>query len=168
MLLVATGLACLFLVLGLWLSRWFLLLGMMLVAPGYCLFVLLDQRHLWQWRSRMLSLWYQDGLQIPLLGQVLEEAPDITVETRQSLLRTLQECEIEPVGNALKTDVDRREMAERLRVAVHRSERRMVTATVSFSLMMALGLMAVVLFSTPLLAASGLAGGVWWLLRSRR
>ena len=168
MLLVAMVVVCLFLFLGIWFSRWFLLIGLALAAPGYCLFVLLDQRHLWHWRSRMLNLWYREGLQIRQLGQVLEEAPELTVEARQSLLRTLTECDIESPGRSLTTDLDRREVAERLRAAVHRSERRMVTATVSFSLMMALGLMAVALFSGPLLVASGLAGGVWWFLRSRR
>jgi hypothetical protein len=167
MLLVATLAVCLFLFLGIWVSRWFLLAGLLLAAPGYCLFVLLDQRHLWHWRRRMLGLWYQEGLQLPLLGRVIEDASDLTIEARQSLLRTLDTCRLDPQHAGLTSQAERREVAERLRAAIHRSERRAVTATVSFSLMAALGLLAVFLFSLPLLLLASLAGGFWWLLRGR-
>jgi hypothetical protein len=168
MLLLAFSLVSLFLFLGIAVSRWFLLLGMVLSIPGYTLFVLLDRRHLWQWRSRMLHLWYREGLHLPLLGRTLQETQDLNLETRQSLLRTLQECELELPSQPLSDEATRREVAERLQAAIHRSERRTVTATVSFSLMLGLGFLSMVFFSGPLLLAASLAGGLWWLLRMGR
>jgi uncharacterized BrkB/YihY/UPF0761 family membrane protein len=167
MLVAATATVCLFLFLGLWVSRWFLLAGLVLAAPGYCLCVLLDQRHLWQWRRRMLGLWYREGLELPRLGQTIEQATDLTIEARQSLLRTLDACQWESHGTALTTADKRHEVAEQLREAIHRSERRAVTATVSFSLMTAFGLLALVFFSLPFLVLAGLAGVCWRALGER-
>jgi hypothetical protein len=168
MLLLAISLMCLFLFLGIAVSRWFLLVGMVLSIPGYTLFVLLDRRHLWQWRSRMLQLWFREGLHLPLLGKRLQETPDLNLETRQSLLKTLEECEVELPSQPLSDEATRRELAKQLQTAIHRSERRTVTATVSFSLMLGLGFLSMLLFSGPLLLAASLAGGLWWLLRAGR